>query len=327
MLKPDLKLTYNDNSHAYYLNGKRCKSVTTVAKIVSDSYNIQKWHERMVGMGVTIDSNLRENIAANVDDKERLNDLCEDAKKVAKAHHAADRGTQMHRVLELVLLDQEDKLMTEQQRADAEVLKRTLDRYHLTPYQKMAEQFVAWPHYTVAGRFDAILETANNDLILTDLKSGPNAVAYPQSTCAQLALYARAPHVSATINQKGSQDVVTEWTEMPGRLDRSKAFVLLVPPDAEIGTLHELDIEHGWAAAQLALRLIEWRKKLGYGKDAAREIESIPARPAPPTWESLILDAADLNDLRNVWHRALELGELTPSLRMAATRRSKELTA
>lgn len=322
-----MRLTYNDQSHTYYLDGKRAKSVTAVAKIPTDQYAIGQWAKRMIAIGVTLDTNLRENVARHVDNRDALNDLCEEAMKVAKAHEKADRGSQMHRVLELVLLDQEHKLMTEQQHRDAETLKRTLDRYKLTPYDCLTEQFVAWPHFTLAGRFDCVLERADGTLILVDLKSGPNAVLYPQSTAIQLALYARAPHISDHIQAKGDRSEITDWREMPERLDRRNGYVLLVEPDADIGTLHELDIEHGWAAASLALKIVEWQKKLNRGKDIAREVPEWEPRPAPPTWESLTAAADSLDDLRLIWTRAQQGGYLTDDLRALLTARSNTIGA
>jgi hypothetical protein len=35
-----MKLTYRDDGHEYYLNGRRCKGVTTTAKIPDDLYNL-----------------------------------------------------------------------------------------------------------------------------------------------------------------------------------------------------------------------------------------------------------------------------------------------
>jgi hypothetical protein len=320
-----VKLVYNDQQHSYYLDGKRAKSVTAVAKIPTDQYAIQMWHQRMVAIGATIDPNLRENIAHHIDNNQALNDYCEDAKKIAKAHHAADRGSQMHRVLELVLLDQEHKLMTEQQLKDADTLKRTLDRYKLTPFDYLTEQFVVWPKFVIAGRFDAVLERPDNTLILVDLKSGPNAVTYPQSTAVQLALYARAPHISDHIHTAGDRAEVTNWRTMPEQLDRRRGYVLLVKPDDEIGELFELDIEHGWAAASLALQIVEWQKQLDRGRDIAQPVADWPTRGRPPTWESLTNAATKLDDLRLIWNRAQQCGQLTDGLKSLLTQRSNTI--
>lgn len=322
---PDHKLVYNDKDHAYRLNGVRCKSISAIAKIPTDTYALETWGKRMVAIGLATDSALIENVAAHIDNKTRLDDVCRAALAAAKAHQAADRGTQMHRVLELILLNQEERLLTAQQRADADVLKRTLDRYKLTPHGTMAEQFVIYPQHNIAGRFDAILENAHGDLILTDLKSGPNAVNFPDTTCIQLALYARAPFMSADIHQSGDTSTVKDWQKIPERLDRRYGYVMLVTPDDTVGTLHRIDIEHGWAGAQLALKAVQWRKALNRGKDIATPVEDFPPPPTPATWESLMEGADSLDRLRELWKRCQELGELTPSLKMLAQRRSKEL--
>lgn len=319
-----MKLTYNDQQHSYYLDGKRAKSVTAVAKIPTDGWAIQKWHERMTAIGVAVDANLRENIACHIDNRQALNDICEEAKKVAKAHEAADRGTQMHRVLELVLLEQEQKLMTDQQRRDADTLKRTLDRYKLTPYDCMAEQFVAWPEETVTGRFDCILEKPDGALVLVDLKSGPNAVTYPHSTAVQLALYARAPHISDNIHTVGDKSTVTDWRTMPERLNLDVGYVLLVQPDDDVGTLYELDIEHGWTAGQLALQIVTWQKQYNWGRDLAQPA----AAPAELTVTELIariVDSPNLNHLRELWNTARDNGMLTPIFKVEAEKRAKQL--
>ena len=316
-----VKLTYTDTNHAYYLNGKRCKGVTTVAKIPTDTYTLEQWAQRQVAIGLAMDHNLVENVAVDLDNRDALNTIVDKAKEVASAHRAADRGTQMHRVLQLVLLDQEHKLLTEQQRRDAELLKRTLDRYKLTIYDALSEQFVVWPNHLVAGRFDAVLERPDGRLILTDLKSGPNAVLYPHATAVQLALYARAPHISEHIHTRGDKTTIEDWRTMPDRLDRRSAYILLAEPEADIGTLHEIDIEHGWAAASLALQIVNWRKKHDGGKGITREI------PPYPTFAEQAVLATSLDQLRQIWVEAKQASELTEDFQAVALERSKEIGA
>jgi hypothetical protein len=319
--RPPVKLVYNDTGHTYHLDGKRAKAITSVAKIPVDTFAIEQWDRRQVAIGFATDRNLIENVAVDIDNRDALNNICEQAKQAASAHRAADRGTQMHRVLQLVLLDQEHKLLTEQQRADAELLKRTLDRYRLTPYDYLTEQFVVWPDYTVAGRFDAVLETPDGSLVLTDLKSGPNAVLYPHATAVQLALYARAPHVSDSIHTVGDRATVTDWREMPERLDRQRAYVLLAEPDSNVGILHEIDIQHGWAAASMALEIVNWRKQLDYGKSIAREVTVTPALIG------LASTAGSIEELRDLWWTAKHGDALTPDFLAACEERRKQFAA
>lgn len=314
-----LKLIYHDRSHSYYLNGKRAKGVSTVAKIAADDYQIRLWHERMVALGVTIDSNLRENVAMNAENKDALKNLCEDAKKVAKAHLAADRGSQKHRVLELILLGEEHKLITDQQRTDAVILKRTLDRYSLVPHGRLAEQFVAYPEYTVCGRFDAVLdfETADGRTVLVDLKSGINAIKYPHSTAAQLAMYGNAPHVSEG-EHRGDRADVSTWQTLPDNMIRDVAYVLLVENEGDVGTLHELDIRHGWQAAHLAMELIQWRKQFDHGKSIVQ--------PVTDRFISKAMAANTIDELRDVWNDSRRCHCLTNDLKTLIKQRKLEIT-
>jgi hypothetical protein len=323
-----VKLTYNDSNHAYYLDGKRAKSVTAVAKMAQDSWSIDRWRERQVAIGVTVDDNIRENVACHVDNKYRLDQLVEEAKRAAKHHLKADRGTQMHRVLELILLGQEIKLLTEQQRRDAEVLKRTLDRYKLTPHLDLTEQFVAYPQFTIAGRFDAVLERPDSQLWLVDLKSGPNAVTYPHSTAVQLALYARAQHVSVNAPQCDDKQEIEQWRSMPTGIDLKWGRVLLCEPTDDVGVLHRIDIAHGWQAALWLLDLVNWRKVDGLVEPEPFD-ETAPQTPLaiPPTWEyeSWVGNAQTLDSLYQLWAMATQTGHATENLRALCAQRKNQL--
>jgi hypothetical protein len=301
---PPRKVIYNDVKHTYYMDGVRCKSVSGVAKIPTDTFTLDLWHKRQVALGMALDRNLCEKILTDPENKALGDAVVEDAHKAADAHRKADRGTQMHKVLELVLLDQPERLLSDQQRADAEVLRRTLDRYQLRPHRGMAEQFVAWPHHRIGGRFDAILEDNRRRLVMTDLKSGPNAVAYPHATACQLALYARAPWISDGIEVDGDRTIITSWRKMPERLDYRYGYVLLVEPDAEVGTLHELDIEHGWAGARKALEIVQWRKDKDWGKEIAREVLAEDPPTAVYSYADLALRASAIEELRDLWREA-----------------------
>jgi PD-(D/E)XK nuclease superfamily len=321
-----LELKYTDSNHSYWLSGKRAKGVSTIAKIAADDYAIRLWHERMVAIGITLDDNLRENIAIHYENKDRMKDFCEDAKKVAKAHVKADRGSQMHHVLELVLLDQEHRLITAQQRQDAKVLKRTLDRYKLVPHQGLAEQFVCYPEFVVCGRFDAVLlQRADGTIVLVDLKSGVNAVKYPHATSAQLAMYAYAPHVSNNLVKEGNRSVVDDWRVMPETLDLHTGYVLLVEPGTTVGTLHEMNIAHGWYAAQRAMELVAWRKLYNWGDDITREAEPADGGPRNIDLIAAAQNAETLDELRDAWMAAREHGLLVADFRVAVDVRQRML--
>jgi hypothetical protein len=277
-----MKLEYVDSSHSYWLNGKRAKSASKVAKIASDGYALEIYGKRQVAIGMTLDKTLVEDVAVDIDNREKINEVCERAEFVAKSHARANRGTQRHRVFELLLLGQTDRFITDQQRADAEVLARTLDRYRLEPpAPHLVEGFVAWPDQYVVGRFDAYLRHEGRH-VLTDLKSGVNAVKYPHATVVQCALYRFAPHISAAVTHNGDRSMVTEWTVAPGDADDEIAYVIHCDDGHDVGELWRLDLKEGRAGAELALSVVEWRKRRSYGREMANKVES-GTEPFPPS--------------------------------------------
>jgi hypothetical protein len=267
------QLTYDDKAHAYRLAAARCVNASSLTKITSDVYNLTRWNEEQIAVGFARKPELLEQVALG--NRDAIAAGVEEAKAAAGADRKAKRGTQMHFVFERVLGGREDLLITAQQRSDAAALKRTMDLYRLTP-TPWVENIILYPVELVAGRFDAIIEKADGTLILVDLKSGDNAVKYPQNTAVQLATYQNAPWMAESVMTTGNRSVVTEWTTLPERLYRDRAYVMLLPPGEKVGTLHSINTVSGWQAAQLALRIVQWRREFGYGRQLARKVK-LPA--------------------------------------------------
>src|SRR5215211_7291911 len=101
-----VKLTFNEKSHSYWLEGQRCKGVTSIAALPDDRYALEQWRARMVATGIATEPSLAERIAAHFTDKAKLNDLCEEALQIARSHVAAEVGTAVHRLTERVDLDE-----------------------------------------------------------------------------------------------------------------------------------------------------------------------------------------------------------------------------
>lgn len=293
------KLVYNDEKHTYTLNGRRCKSITAVAKIAPDSFALEQWRKRQVAIGMTLEPRLLERIAVDPDNKHLVDKVCEEAMRVAGSHHAADRGTQRHRASEL--FDLAEPMLTDQQRADAAAWQRTIEAYGIEILPEFVEGFAIWPHHGVTGRFDRIARYQGRHIIL-DLKSGKNAVAYPQGTAVQLALYANAPLISAETKTNGDQSTVTRWRQPPDDLDLETGYVVLLADEMDVGELWKVNIGHGMAGARDALNLVNWRKEHGFGKYLAEKVE--PTSVVHNGVDNLlqqINDAADEKVLLQLW--------------------------
>lgn len=253
-----IKLTYNDAQHAYWLDGKRCKSVSTVAKIPDDTYSLNQWAKRQILVGVAIKPDLAERAAAHFDDRDTLDRMAEEALQAAKAHDAANRGTAIHRITERVDLG-EFIIDNPQARKVRAAWQRALDIAGLEIVPELVERIVVYPEQRIAGRFDRIARRKGDGrLCVCDIKTGANAVKYPHAVAVQLALYAHAPLMAGPIGREGGATEVFE--ALPDLLDRSVGYVIHMPTEDEVDVV-AVDLEAGWEAAGICFATLGWRAR------------------------------------------------------------------
>jgi LAGLIDADG-like domain len=137
------------------------------------------------------------------------------------------------------------------------------------------------------------------------------SIDYPHKMAMQLALYARSlPYDIATDTRGENED-----------LDLTRGVIIHLPAGQGRCDLYEIDIVKGWGACLIAKQVWQWRAT----KSLTGAFDPEAPQPKPATWESLIRDARDLEDLRLIWQRARQCGDLTPDLRALCTERSHEL--
>jgi hypothetical protein len=254
-----MKLSYNDNHHAYWLDGSRCKGVSTIAKVPDDTYNLVQWGKRTVALGMALNPSLAERAVAHHDDKSELNKIAEDALRAARANEAADRGTAIHRLLERFDLG-EDVIETDETRAWRAAYNKALAAAGLTVVDEYVERIVVYPGPRIAGRFDRIYRRKRDGkLVIGDVKSGTNAVRYPHSTAIQLALYANAPLMAGPIPRDGGS--TEDFSSMPEKLDLKWGYIVHAPEAEKVEVL-KVDIAAAWKLTQTAVfNILEWRKR------------------------------------------------------------------
>lgn len=252
-----MKLTYNADQHAYRLDGKRCKSISAVAKIPDDDWNLSQWRQRMVLLGVAMSPALGTRAAAHHDDKSTLNQLVEEALTVARAHDAAGMGTASHRIAERVDLNL-PVVETEHGTAVTTAWRKALESTGLEIVPELVERIVVHPPHLIAGRFDRVVhDTCANKLRVLDLKTGASAMNYPHAIACQLALYAYAPLMADLNGESGSTE---KFTRMPD-IDREVGLVVHMPNEQE-AVVYEVDIAAGWQCViNVILPTLEWRKR------------------------------------------------------------------
>lgn len=274
-----MKLTYNDSNHSYFLEGKRCKSVTTIAKIPDDTYSLDQWRKRMVVMGLALTPALVERAAAHYDDRDQLGRIAEEAMTAAKAHEASGRGTAAHRIAERHDLDQMI-VDTPFARAVRNAWQKALDGAGLDIVPEYIERIVVYPDLKIAGRFDRIARRRSDGrLVMLDLKTGANAAKYPHAIAVQLALYVNAQYLAGPIpNEGGSTE---EFTKLPTDLDRKWGVIVHMPTDDTV-EVHKVNIEAGWDIARnVVFPILKWRARRDLTKTVGSTLVADPSGEAP----------------------------------------------
>jgi hypothetical protein len=263
-----VKLTYNDRAHSYHLDGKRCKSISAVAKIPDDTFSLDSWRKRQILIGVGIRPELAEQAAAHHDDREILDRIGEEAMSAAKSHQAAARGMAAHRITERIDLA-EMIIDSPQARAVKAAWERALAIAGLEIVPDLIERIVVYPDRNIAGRFDRFARRKDDGRIVPlDIKTGQSAIKYPHATVVQLALYANAPLMAGPISRDGG---TTEQFEPLPDIDRSIGYVVHMPDDEQVNVVG-VDLEAGWRAAQTCFDVLDWRAS----KDLLLPVTEIP---------------------------------------------------
>jgi len=283
------------------------RRTTTFVGCLDDMNGLMKWQSRQVvlGMGQRNDLVLAA-AAANPDDKKTLHDIAEKAKQAAASSAAADIGTALHSYTERI--DRGDTLghVPQPYANDLQAYREATAGIEWLGI----ETFRVHDDWQIAGTADRIGKINGRTMIM-DIKTG--SIDYPHEMAMQLAMYSRmVPYDIATDTRSADPELV----------DPNRGVIIHLPAGQGRCELHEVRLSAGWGACLLARKVWEWRAI----KDLLQPIGTTEP-PPPPTWESLITAATSLDDLRLIWARAKELGELTADLKAAAKSRSEELAA
>ena len=270
-----MKLKYSAKSHGYWLDGKRCKSPSAIAKVPDDSSALDKWRRRQTAIGLAMRPELLTEVAANVDDKQALDAICERAMDHAGASSGRNWGSAVHLVIErdiagATILETPETARVRKQ------WQQLLSDHALEVVR--AEAVIVHPELMIAGRFDQVMRsTVTGEMFVMDVKTGASAHEFLQAHAVQLWLYASAP-LMATGPQGDVDFEVVEFSPML-EVSQSVAFVAHIPQDGEPSII-PVDIAAGGRCFHEVIRPTwAWRAR----KDLRAEFPAPVAAPVADT--------------------------------------------
>ena len=295
--------------------------VTTYVGCLEDTYNLSRWQQRMVALGLSQRPDLMLAVSStDPDEKKKLNDLTEQAIEAAKGTAAATIGTALHALTERMDRDDDIGVVPDAYIADLAAYQRTTSALTV----ESIETFGVVDDLKIAGTWDRIV-TLNGQSYIADIKTG--SIQWGAGKIAmQLAAYSRAHQYNPTTHKR-----------TPLNVDQNKAIIIHLPAGEGECHLHWIDINQGWEAVQLAGKVRAWRatKNLTTPIDAPSPQEEAQQHPKVTPAASATYTGAALLTAINTAPTTEELNQLwadhhpvfTAEHVEAAKKRKQTLTA
>jgi len=228
---------------------------SAAAKTVEDTYNLELWARRNVAFGMARDHSLVARVLAlggdpstwDLDTKKACNEIVEDAAGVALAHRAADVGTALHRMTELV--DRGQAVDAGPWQGDLEAYVNTLIEARLTVVE--VECRLVCDELEMAGTADRIVRDAAGRHRVADIKTGETVDYGGLGWAAQLAAYAHSVFYDSGTGARSAPPV----------LDATTGLIVHLPAGQGRCVLYEIDLVAGYRAAQLANEIRSVRRQ------------------------------------------------------------------
>lgn len=277
---------------------RRC---TTFVGVLEDTWNLSRWSQRNVAIGLADRPDLLLGVAAHRDDKQKLNQLCEDAAEAAKAHAAATTGTALHALTEIVDRGLDMPVLPEQAQLDIAAYRAATANIEWLAI----EQGIVVDELRVHGTPDRVGRLPDGRVVIADLKTG-NVDFGMAKIAMQMAVYSRGvPYDHAS----GRRDTFT------APVDQAAGIVIHLPAGTGKCELLEVDLAAGWEGVQIARQVWDWRARKNLAKPYGTGLDLF----------GLIDLAGDPDSVRALW--AAHQSEWTEAHTAAAKARIDVLAA
>ena len=255
---------------------------TTMAKAISDEYNLTQWKRRTIVEGLKLAPELLDQIDLMDDPRDvrkQIELVADEAHSATGADVARDRGTQLHYFTEaydvgaLTIAQIPDEY-----RNEIQAYAETMAAAGITIPPEMVERiYINLAAGRIAGTADrGYVILPNGRRIVADVKTGKDlSYSWPE-ICMQLAIYANAE----AIVEYDAQGFPT--ISPAPEVDKTIGLVMHLPVDQGKCTLHLIDLSAGWAAVELASEVREYRSRRNLAKLYGKN-EHLPEGATAPT--------------------------------------------
>lgn len=217
---------------------------STLAKALDNGNALAAWKQRMTALGLVRRPDLLTLVRTlSIEDKNALDQICEQALVAAGGSARANVGTALHSLTEQVDRGQTPEFLDPELERDLQAYVDAILAAGLIPVS--VEQFVVCDELQVAGTYDRVYRDRDGNLFIGDLKTGDSAATYGLGAVQiQTATYSRG----------------TLYSEIEGRthslpdlgVSQTEALLVHLPAGSGQCTIYRLNLEQGWADAHLA---------------------------------------------------------------------------
>jgi hypothetical protein len=318
---------------------------TTFVGCLEDTYNLQRWGERMTALGMARRRDLTLAASAITDPTDRfqkrtLNDIAKQAKDAAGAGAAAITGTALHTMSEKIDRGEPTDGIPEEFLSDLEAYRRVTKGLETVAI----EGFCVRDDLQVGGSYDRIIRFTDEfldayerehggplyypktegsplhhpvqpgDAVIGDLKTG-NVDFGMGKIAMQLGVYANSVDYDHGIGTR---------SPLAGNPSKDWGVVIHLPAGSGNARLLWVDVRSGWETARdVATKVHAWRKR---NNELSTQFASTAVTPRQaPTLVELIQSAASYDELTSLY--AMNSAKWTPGLTDLAKARRAELEA
>lgn len=227
---------------------------STLSKVTDDTSNLVTWAQRHVAVGFARRPDLIDRVIGIIsnndnpvdDAKWDLNKLCKKAQEASGSGSAAEVGTALHEMCEA--MDRGRDVVPGRWEAHLDVYRMMTNGLRMLDI----ETFVVNDELKVAGTFDRLVQYSDGTVMVADLKTGKWEMDYPANVATQIAIYARGSRYDPATGER---------TPLHDQVDTSTGLLIHLPVTAPrpACVVQGLDLNAGWARAELSVRLREER--------------------------------------------------------------------